>query len=120
MDSLEYILKECLEFQESLGYNLENMTKKDLANYIRGQLYFATEELHECGREIPYIKPWSKKYDKENYDFDKQYDLAKDEFIDVLHFVMNVAGALGMTKDEILERYKKKHQINYDRQKNNY
>lgn len=45
---------------------------------------------------------------------------AKEELIDIWHFVVQASLELGLTPDAILEEYKKKNQINRDRQKNGY
>jgi dimeric dUTPase (all-alpha-NTP-PPase superfamily) len=45
---------------------------------------------------------------------------AKEELIDIWHFVVQASLELGLTPDDILEEYKKKNQINRDRQKNGY
>ncbi|MEM3143251.1 MAG: dUTPase [Candidatus Nitrosotenuis sp.] len=51
-----------------------------------------------------------------------QFDIedAKEELIDIWHFVVQASLELGLTPDDILEEYKKKNQINRDRQKNGY
>lgn len=45
---------------------------------------------------------------------------AKEELIDIWHFVVQASLELGLTPNDILEEYKKKNQINRDRQKNGY
>ena len=45
---------------------------------------------------------------------------AKEELIDIWHFVVQASLELGLTPDDILEEYKRKNQINRDRQKNGY
>ena len=47
-------------------------------------------------------------------------DEAKEELIDIWHFVVQASLELNLTPDDILEEYKKKNQINRDRQKNGY
>ena len=45
---------------------------------------------------------------------------AKEELIDIWHFVVQASLELDLTPDDILEEYKRKNQINRDRQKNGY
>ena len=45
---------------------------------------------------------------------------AREELIDIWHFVVQASLELGLTPDNILEEYKRKNEINRDRQKNGY
>jgi len=45
---------------------------------------------------------------------------AKEELIDIWHFVVQASLELNLTPDNIVEEYKRKNQINRDRQKNGY
>jgi len=45
---------------------------------------------------------------------------AKEELIDIWHFVVQASLELNLTPDDIVEEYKRKNQINRDRQKNSY
>ena len=45
---------------------------------------------------------------------------AKEELIDIWHFVVQASLELNLTPDDIAEEYKRKNQINRDRQKNGY
>ncbi len=47
-------------------------------------------------------------------------DEAREELIDIWHFVVQASLELGLTPNDILEEYKRKNQINRDRQKNGY
>lgn len=47
-------------------------------------------------------------------------DDAKEELIDIWHFVVQASLELNLTPDDILEEYKRKNEINRDRQKNGY
>ena len=48
------------------------------------------------------------------------FDEAREELIDIWHFVVQASLELGLKPDDILNEYKKKNQINRDRQKNGY
>ena len=45
---------------------------------------------------------------------------AKEELIDIWHFVVQASLELKLTPEDILDEYKKKNQINHERQKNGY
>lgn len=47
-------------------------------------------------------------------------DEAKEELIDIWHFLVQASLELGLTPDDILEEYGRKNEINRDRQKNGY
>ena len=47
-------------------------------------------------------------------------DDAKEELIDVWHFVVQASLELNLTPDDIVAEYKKKNEINRNRQKNGY
>ena len=45
---------------------------------------------------------------------------AREELIDIWHFVVQASLELNLTPDDIVEEYKKKNKINRDRQRNGY
>jgi len=45
---------------------------------------------------------------------------AREELIDIWHFVVQASLELKLTPDDILKEYKRKNEINRDRQKNGY
>jgi|TARA_B100001013_G_scaffold280914_1_gene180932 dimeric dUTPase (all-alpha-NTP-PPase superfamily) len=45
---------------------------------------------------------------------------AKEELIDIWHFVIQASIELNLTPEEILDEYKRKNEINRQRQKNGY
>lgn len=45
---------------------------------------------------------------------------AKEELIDIWHFVIQASLELKLTPDDILDEYKRKNKINRDRQRNGY
>jgi len=45
---------------------------------------------------------------------------AKEELIDIWHFVIQASLELNLTPDDILEEYKKKNEINRERQRRGY
>ena len=45
---------------------------------------------------------------------------AREELVDILHFVIQVALELGLTPDDILAEYRRKNKINRERQRTGY
>lgn len=115
MDNLQQILDKQLSLQQNLGYFFDYMSEEQLAAYIKEYSLHLMVELGEMLKELPHFKPW-KKYPEPDYS--KVYE----EFADVVHFFANIAIALGLSSDRILEMYMDKHNINEERQldTNNY
>jgi dimeric dUTPase (all-alpha-NTP-PPase superfamily) len=74
-----------------------------------------TAIIHEAV-ELQRLTNW--KWWKKPVEFDESE--AKEELIDIWHFVVDASMELGMTPQHILDEYLKKSQINKDRQKNGY
>lgn len=74
-----------------------------------------TAIIHEAV-ELQRTTNW--KWWKKPVSFNK--DEAKEELIDIWHFVVQASLELGLTPDDILEEYKRKNRINRERQENGY
>ena len=48
------------------------------------------------------------------------HKLAKEELIDIWHFVIQASLELGLSPDDIIQEYQRKNNINIERQYNNY
>ena len=68
-------------------------------------------------REIPFFKPW-KQYSDNPDDNYMKWAMARKEFVDMFHFFLYIALALGFTAEELYEMYGLKMQENYARQEN--
>lgn len=118
---LQFLLDSQKKFQKRLGYDLDSMNFQERAKYIKEQILWSTDELHEMLHELPFAKDWSTKYYKMTPEqIQHQLCLSKEEFIDFLHFAVNIALALDLTEEEIIRLYKEKNKINYERQENGY
>ena len=121
MKAIQHILDSQLKFQNRMGYDFSKMSLKEKAKYIKEQMLWATDELHEMIHEVPYAKDWSKKYyDWSDEKMNKQILLTKEEYIDFLHFAFNIALALGMNEEDIIRMYNEKNKINNERQNTGY
>ena len=74
-----------------------------------------TAIIHEAV-ELQRTTNW--KWWKKPVSFNK--DKAKEELIDIWHFVVQASLELGLTPEDILDEYKKKNEINRERQKSGY
>ncbi len=74
-----------------------------------------TAIIHEAV-ELQRTTNW--KWWKKPVSFNK--DEAKGELIDIWHFVIQASLELGLTPEDILDEYKKKNEINRERQKSGY
>lgn len=120
MNKLQEVLNTQTQLQNRLGNNIKEMTEQQLTAYVKNNVFFVTEELHEMTRELPYVKEW-KDYSKlTDEDIARRKELAQEEFIDVFTFLMNIALSLELTADEIYDLYFQKNKVNHSRQDNGY
>jgi dimeric dUTPase (all-alpha-NTP-PPase superfamily) len=76
-------------YKERLDQDFQQETWKNKEKLLYENLYFAVEELHEMGRELPYMKSW-KTYPTDEEVLRNMFICAKKEYIDVVHFVINL------------------------------
>ena len=74
-----------------------------------------TAIIHEAV-ELQRTTNW--KWWKKPVSFNK--DEAKEELIDIWHFVIQASLELGLTPEDILDEYERKNEINRERQKSGY
>jgi dimeric dUTPase (all-alpha-NTP-PPase superfamily) len=91
----------------------------DLSRYptsLEGRLsVLSTAIIHEAV-ELQRLTSW--KWWKKPTPFDSQ--AAKEELIDLWHFVVQASIELGMSPTDVFEEYKKKNQVNRNRQTSGY
>ena len=114
VDKLTEIFEKQGDLQAALGYTFDEMTDEERAGYIKEYALHTEHELHEMLAELPFFKAW-KKYPKEGFR-EPMWNNSREEFVDALHFFVNMALALGFTATSLSEAYCKKNAINYDRQ----
>lgn len=114
--TLQLVLDKQKEFQSRFGYNGEETDVKAVSSLIHTHSAFAIEEIYEMLRELPYHKPWKDYSDWNNEKIVEQFEMAREEWIDVFIFVMNVGLFLGFDENLIREMYLEKLGINHKRQ----
>jgi dimeric dUTPase (all-alpha-NTP-PPase superfamily) len=109
MDKLETLL----EMQRELS--LELMTDRYPSMVQERIELLSTAIIHEA-IELQRLTNW--KWWKKPVGFDTEN--AKEELIDIWHFMLQASIELGMTSDDILSYYSRKNIINKERKKYNY
>ena len=92
---------------------------EERTQYVMNNMLYTEAEGHEFLREIEGFKSW-KHYDWSAEEKEEHYKAALEEFVDMLHFVLNIALAMGFSADAIYESYVSKNIVNHRRQDNGY
>ena len=93
--------------------------KMDLSRYptsADGKIYALSSAIIHEAVELQRLTNW--KWWKKPSEFDAT--AAKEELIDIWHFVVQASIELGMTPDDILAEYKRKNDVNHNRQRLGY
>jgi dimeric dUTPase (all-alpha-NTP-PPase superfamily) len=109
MDTLETIFSMQKEFAGKIDLSRYPTTTEAKVSAL------STAIIHEAV-ELQRLTNW--KWWKKPSAFDE--DAAKEELIDIWHFVVQASLELGMTSADILEEYRKKNKVNRDRQDSGY
>jgi dimeric dUTPase (all-alpha-NTP-PPase superfamily) len=120
----EDVLKTIFQKQKELHQSIMTYSPPFDSQYSKKFLFLSKEErlsvlctaiIHEAV-ELQRLTNW--KWWKKAIEFNEQQ--AKEELIDLWHFIVDASIELEMTPQDILDEYTKKNQINKDRQKNHY
>ncbi len=117
---LEEMLRKQKELQERLGYDFSSMTQEEIIAYIKEFSIHLTQELHEMLYALPYFKPWKDYKAMTTEEYENSINNARKEFIDMFHFMLNVALALDMSGKDIYNMYMAKNKENHKRQDEGY
>lgn len=106
------IIDELLTLQTSLEQAWGRLPDLDdgaaVSSYIRQTVLCATDELHELLHEVHW-KPW-----KEGHGI-RDVEAYREELADVVHFVLDLYLAAGLTGDDLVNDYFSKHHENVRR-----
>lgn len=118
---LELMMKMQKTLQENAyGYDFSSLAPAERTALIKEMTIHDTQETHEMLYELPFFKPWKDYTGMTDVEIGSAMNKAKEEFIDKFHFMMNIALLLEMSSEEIVDRYMKKNQENYERQTEGY
>lgn len=66
------------------------VTTEEQTTFIKEHSIHLTQELHEMLYELPYFKPWKQYATMTSEDMHLQKKKAKEEFVDMFHFLLNI------------------------------
>jgi dimeric dUTPase (all-alpha-NTP-PPase superfamily) len=112
MDMLEEIFNMQREYLKILSLKRDEFIAYSKEERIS---MLCTAIIHEAC-ELQGLTGW--KWWKSKHEFDTSK--AKEELIDILHFVIQIALELDMSAKDLLDEYRRKNIINRDRQINGY
>jgi len=112
MDKLEEIFRLQDALNRRIGVELPPATEAGKATWILNYTRAMQQELAELVDSVPW--KWWAKYQK----FDEQN--ARVEVVDLFHFLVSLAQALGLSADDVYQAYLKKNQVNFERQATGY
>jgi dimeric dUTPase (all-alpha-NTP-PPase superfamily) len=116
-DMLATIFTMQCNLQTRLGYEVSTMPQPERTAYIKTHAQHLDHEIHEMLQELPFFKEW-KRYPEDEKSMALAMEKARKEFVDALHFFLNIALALGFTPGDLYAYYCEKNQINHERQDN--
>ena len=112
MDKLDKIFEMQEKLNRRIGINLDDLGDDERIKWILNYSRALQQEVSELIDSVPW--KWWAKYQK----FDRQN--ARVEVVDIMHFLVSIAQALGMSADDIFDAYCKKNAINHERQDSGY
>ena len=122
-DKLREVFEEQINLQERLGmmalYRKVSLKRK--TEFVKDNIIHLGAELTEMLERLPF-KHW-KKYSKEfesDWESDEQRTETLFEYIDALHFFLNIGIILGFSIEEIYYYYMAKNKENHGRQDRGY
>lgn len=120
MGKLQEMLDLQRKLQERLNYDIDALDVRDRTAFIKEFSIHVNQEMNEMLYELPFFKPW-KNYDSLTVEDVAECNIkARQEFVDMIHFVLNIALALGLDEDELYKMYCDKNQVNHRRQDDGY
>ena len=111
-DMLAEIFRMQAELNQRIGVNTLHMPETGKPEWVLNYCRAMTQEVAELTDSVPW--KWWAKYQK----FDKQN--ARVEVADLFHFLVSLAQVLDMSADDIFEAYRKKNEVNFQRQDSGY
>lgn len=108
MSGMNYLLAMQRTVESAWGRQVDPTDPEAVSKYVREVILCATDELHEVLAEVHW-KPW-----KEARGI-KDVARYRSEMADVMHFVLDLYLAAGLTGEDIVMDYMTKHYTNMER-----
>jgi len=112
MDKLEAIFSMQAALNKRIGVELEELPETEKTRWVLNYTRAMQQELAELVDSVPW--KWWARYQE----FDEQN--AKVEVVDLFHFLVSLAQALGMSAEDVYGAYVKKNAVNFQRQESGY
>lgn len=112
MDKLAEIFRLQKELNERFGVSLDDLDEAEKTRWVLNYTRAMQQEMAELIDSVPW--KWWARYQK----FDEQN--ARVEVVDLFHFLVSLAQALGMTPDDVYAAYLAKNKVNHARQESGY
>ncbi len=112
MDKLAEIFQLQEALNQRIGVSLKELDEEQKTEWVLNYTRAMQQELAELIDSVPW--KWWAKYQT----FDEQN--ARVEVIDLFHFLISIAQALGMTADDVHAAYLAKNKVNHERQESGY
>src|SRR5689334_9084514 len=112
MDKLAEIFRMQEALNERIGVKLRGIDEAEQTKWVLNYTRAMQQEIAELIDSVPW--KWWAKYQK----FDQQN--ARVEVVDLFHFLISIAQALGMSADDVYDAYVKKNKVNHERQQSGY
>jgi dimeric dUTPase (all-alpha-NTP-PPase superfamily) len=111
-DRLAHLFELQKDFGLRIGMDGENLTEEEQQRWVLNYSRAMQQEIAELVDSVPW--KWWANYQK----FDRQN--AKVEVVDILHFLIATALALGMSAEDIYRAFLAKNRVNHLRQDSGY
>ncbi len=112
MDKLEEIFNLQEKLNQRIGVSLRDLDDAEKAKWVLNYTRAMQQEIAELIDSVPW--KWWARYQE----FDEQN--ARVEIVDLFHFLVSAAQALGMTAEDVHEAYLAKNRVNHERQESGY
>lgn len=112
MDKMDEIFTMQADLNRRIGVELEGLDDEAKTKWVLNYSRAMQQELAELIDSVPW--KWWAKYQE----LDEQN--ARVEVVDLFHFLVSLAQALGMTADDVYAAYVKKNKVNHERQESGY
>lgn len=120
MGKLQKMLDKQRELQLRLGTDFNELRTEEAVAFIKEHSIHVNQEMNELLYELPFFKPW-KDYSGMTIDeISEGIEKARAEYIDFLHFALNIGLALGFDEDSMADAYLNKNKENHRRQDEGY
>lgn len=112
MDKLEEMFAMQKALNKRIGVDRETYSPEEMTTWVINYSRAMQQEIAELIDSVPW--KWWAKYQK----LDLQN--ARVEVVDIFHFLISIAQVLDMSAEDIFEAYRKKNQVNFERQESGY